>query len=125
MSTLNAVPSGSYKGEIVSVSKSVAKNGCEVVEWLVRIIEGSEQGTIITKRYFLKGNAVGFLHKEMGIIGLQFKNQSDFNEAAQRAVGVRFTFEAVLNVDGYQSYYVKELLPPAPTSEQGGGNVGW
>lgn len=119
MSECQTVPDGKYNGEILKMSRTQSKAGYDIVEWIVRIMGGPQDGSIITKPYHVKDKAVNFLKKEMAMIGLPFENKAEFDAMAVKAPGIRFAFEAVTRDDGRQSYYVKRLIPPDVGNQTG------
>ncbi len=117
---IQTVPDGEYTTEVVSLESYVDAKGRNVVEWKLRIIGGTyDQYVLSKKHYLMTQKAIDFLTREFDVLGFTIKTSADMEAQKHQIVGQYIKVTVKNNEHGFPVIYVKALVKgPTPAAVQ-------
>jgi len=120
------VPEGEYIVDIVEMQTSVDHKNRKVVSWMLKIVEGPYADSFLRKTYYVvNAKAAESLKKELLLVGINANDSNDFEAKKTLAYGKRIKISAVTNDQGFQVFYVKEVVGMGETVKPPSEIVGW
>lgn len=105
------VPEGEYMAELISITSELDGKARKVITWTMRIIGGEHADVVIEKKFYLvKKEVFDFLKKELKMLGIEPKSESDFATMKTQAYGKHVRINAIINKEGFACYYLKEVM---------------
>ena len=107
------VPEGTYTCKITDINTVLDEKARNKMTWTLKIVDGSYLDSIIEKKFYLTTpKAVGFLKKELKLLGMDVKSSAEFDIRKAELIGVCLILEVKLNEQGYPIFFVKGLALP-------------
>jgi hypothetical protein len=120
------VPDGEYIVDIMEMKSTVDIKDRKVVTWLLKVADGQYLGSVLPKKYYLVSPKVlGFLKKELHMVGVEANNGEEFEARKTAAYGKRIRITVVTNDQGFRVIYVKEVVGMSDTPPPVRENIGW
>ena len=105
------VPEGQYDCEIMEITSEIDGKARRLITWIMRIIGGPQDGVVIEKKFYLvKKEVLDILKKELMMLAIDPKSETDFDMMKTQAYGMHVRITAVNKKDGYNTYYLKEVI---------------